>query len=74
MMTKREGIKLILEGVETNVRRPKGGQHCGVDTGIVLTHPEYEFEIFVNAHRSSIKNRELAVLMFELYLMEILHD
>jgi protein subunit release factor B len=50
----------------------KGGQTCGtMPTGITLICKAAGFEVSINNYRSQIKNRELAILLFELYLSQI---
>lgn len=49
-----------------------GGQTCGkFPTGVILKCDAAGFEIRVENYRSQIKNKELALLLFELYLSEI---
>lgn len=49
-----------------------GGQSIGaIHYGCKLTCEEAGFEVIIDAYRSQIKNRELAYLLFELYLQEI---
>jgi len=48
-----------------------GGQHCGMSNmGVTLYCEGMGFSVTVDIYRSQIKNKELALLMFELYLME----
>jgi hypothetical protein len=57
---------------ETEV--PKlGGQSCGITYyKTKLICEEVDFEISVNHHRSQLKNKQLMLTLFELYLDEIL--
>jgi protein subunit release factor B len=49
-----------------------GGQTCGMTpTGVKLICQAARFEVSVNNYRSQIKNKELALLLFELYLQEV---
>lgn len=48
-----------------------GGQSCGVmPKGCILKCNETAFEVKVLAHRSMIKNRELALQLYDFYLDE----
>jgi len=67
--------KLILEGIRWEITIPKrlGGQHCGLITPkITLIHDDLDIQITVGYHRSQHKNRESALLIFDLSLEEIL--
>jgi protein subunit release factor A len=49
-----------------------GGQTCGMmPTGVTLICKAVGFEISINNYRSQIKNKELAMTLFALYLAEI---
>jgi protein subunit release factor A len=49
-----------------------GGQSVGtIHTGCKLTCEGSGFEVIIDNYRSQIKNRELALTLFELYLQEI---
>lgn len=49
-----------------------GGQNCGViPKAIRLTSEESNFEITINAYRSQLANKQLAYLLFQLYIDEI---
>jgi hypothetical protein len=51
---------------------PSGGQTVGtMPTGRKLICSEAGFEIGINNYRSQIKNMDLCLMLFELYLMEI---
>jgi hypothetical protein len=48
-----------------------GGQQCGTPPSTLrLVCPEFQFEIKVGYMRSQIKQRNLALTLFELYLDE----
>lgn len=64
----------ILKEIEWITCRPKiqGGQTTGTFTaGVTLYCGACGFSVMVDNYRSQLKNRELALLLFELYLMEI---
>ena len=49
----------------------QGGQTCGViDTSVHLVSEDTGFEIKISEYRSQIKNKQLALTLFELYLQE----
>jgi protein subunit release factor A len=51
----------------------KGGQTCGMmPTGITLICKSAGFEVSISNYRSQIKNKEMALLLFDLYLTELL--
>jgi len=68
--------KNILEGLTRPplpiVDRPVGGQQCGTITSasITISHQVIGFSITIDAYRSQVKNYNLALLLFELYLIE----
>ena len=68
---KQEIIKSIKwETVRSNVT---GGQSCGMmDTGITLISEETGVNISISCYRSSLKNKELALILFQLAIDEIL--
>jgi protein subunit release factor A len=50
-----------------------GGQVVGITGhGVTLYSEETNFKISINQFRSQIRNKEMALLLFELYLDEIL--
>jgi len=50
----------------------KGGQQVSVSpTGVYIESETTGFCIFINSERSQIKNYELAITLFKLYLSEI---
>ena len=53
--------------------RPKGGQSCGMPImPISVKSEEFGIEIIVKAHKSNFKNRDLAVLLMELAMDELI--
>lgn len=49
-----------------------GGQTCGViPRGMTLVCEEMGFKVSINNFRSGFKNKEMCLMLFELYLMEI---
>ena len=66
-----DNIKELIT-LETYPPYSTGGQSVGtIHTGCKLICKDAGFEIVVDYNRSMIKNRELALLLFELYLQEI---
>lgn len=73
-MTQEEIKAEIKANVKWSIERPPvtGGQHCGVTTyPTILRSEEIDLEITVGYHRSTIKNKELAYVLFELALDEL---
>lgn len=51
--------------------RKSGGQSCGrISSKVRLESEEADFLIEIEAYRSVLKNKQLALLLFELYLSE----
>lgn len=51
---------------------PYGGQSVGiVSRAVRLVHEDMAFDITIGISRSQLRNRELCMLMFELYLSAI---
>ena len=51
--------------------RKNGGQSCGIiSPKVKLESEETNFTLEVEAFRSLLKNKEIALLLFELYLSE----
>lgn len=76
-MDKKEIIeKLKKEAIRTTINNSKfGGQHCGViSRGITLIHEELGFSVTINNYRTQLKNIELAYILFELYLEEVIKE
>ena len=73
-MTDREkAFEEIKQKVKWSQKRPieTGGQSCGMPNyPIVLTCEEIDFEVTVGFYKSSIKNKQLAFILFELALEE----
>jgi len=69
-MTQEEIEQLKKEVKWETVRKtPYGGQQVGVPSiGVKLIHEDTEFELTINRYRSQLQNRELAMILFELYL------
>lgn len=65
--------KQITDNVKwtTEERKPSGGQTCGMPTSpVVLISEELNFSVKVGWHRSQLKNREIAFMLFQLALDE----
>ena len=66
----------ILEGLTRHplpiIDRAIGGQQCGTMTSssITISHEVIGFSITIDAYCSQVKNYNLALLLFELYLIE----
>lgn len=77
MITKQERISIAIQRAEIGVVRSHqlGGQSCGLITSdIYIRSLETDFYIKVGFHRSQIKNKELALTLFKLYLDEVIKD
>lgn len=75
MLTKDERINIAIQSAEIGVVRPRvsGGQSCGLITrDIFIRSHETDFYIEIGIHRSQIKNKELAITLFKLYLDEVI--
>jgi len=69
MAIRKEILELIT--LETYPEVRTGGQMVGtISQGIKLSCLDCGFAIIVDGHRSALKNRELALTFFELYLIE----
>ena len=64
--------RLKQEAVWSTPLTIRGGQSVGkTDTTAILTSDETGFSISIGYHRSQHKNKETAMLLFELYLSDI---
>ena len=74
MLTKDERINIAIQNAEIGVRpRESGCQSCGLITrDIFIRSHETDFYIEIGIHRSQIKNKELAITLFKLYLDEVI--
>lgn len=74
-LTKEEIQMIIKDHTVIGSLKPKeklGGQSCGMPSyPIRLTCETFDFELTVNYHRSSLRNKEDAILLFELYLSNL---
>ena len=53
-------------------KRPKGGQHCGMERrAIVLESKELDFKISFGYYRSQHKNRQIISDLFDLLIDEV---
>jgi len=58
--------------IEPYPKREPGGQSCGiVNYGVTLYCPHTNFSVSLQAYRSQIKNWELCMQLYELYLSEV---
>lgn len=74
-MSESEMAKVRKNILSKAIFKPKkqnlGGQSCGVmDTSVHLVSEDTGFEIKISEYRSQIKNKQLALTLFELYLQE----
>ena len=68
---KKELMKLLV--IEHKIPRPTGGQQCGMPIHpISVKSEELGIEIIVKAHKSNYKNKDLAVLLMELAMDDII--
>lgn len=66
-----ENIQKLIKW-ETYPKQQIGGQTCGmISYGTTLICEEVGFSITIDNYRSQIKNKELALILFELYLQKI---
>jgi hypothetical protein len=76
-MNNKEAFEFYVKDIIWDCNDPNkhsGGQSCGnFYHGVKLIHKDLQFEININVSRSSIKNRQLALLMFELFIMECIN-
>ena len=70
-------IEKIREEIKKNIKwsqkrsKATGGQSCGAaQYPIILTSEELELEITFGRHKSTLKNKQMAYLLFELVLEE----
>jgi hypothetical protein len=52
----------------------KGNQSLGIYTGAILSCYDIGFEIEISMHRSRLRNKELCMTFFELYLDEYINN
>jgi protein subunit release factor A len=74
MLELKEVKQKIRDNVKISTRdiQPKGGQHCGIiQNPIVLKSEDLNLEIVIGYHRSQHKNKDLALLLFELTIDEL---
>lgn len=73
-MNKQDMIKELMGKVikKTYPLEVKGGQHAGVSAGVTLYCEEFEIEISIYAHNSQYKNRQLAIVLMELALDDLI--
>lgn len=65
----------IIKNAEIGLVKPKinGGQTCGMPRSkVYLKSEEVDFYIEIGYARSQLKNKEIALTLFELYLDEII--
>ena len=65
----------ILDNIQWDQKKPDrvGGQHCGMPIyPTILRSEDLNIEITICYHRTQYKNRELALVLFELALDDIL--
>lgn len=72
-------IKELKETIRKNIKwevvnpTPLGGQSCGIPQFKQrLCSEELDFKVEIGYMRSAIKNREMCVTLFELYMDEII--
>jgi len=76
MKTKEEIINDLLNGLtwESYPILVSGGQSCGISTrGCTLICPETSFKLSVCEYRSQLKNKELAIELYKIYLEKIIN-
>lgn len=76
-MTKEERKQLILEDIvwETLDVGSKGGQSVSVSRPMqVLIHEDLGIKISINHYRSTVKNKELCLLLFDKALDNIIKE
>jgi hypothetical protein len=64
----------IKKNVKWDSKRPpeRGGQMCGMPNyPVILKCEDLDLEIIVGTHRSQLKNKELAWVLFELALDDL---
>ena len=65
--------EIIMNNIKWTIgeNRKNGGQSCGlISSKVRLDSEEANFTIEVEAFRSQLKNKQIALLLFELYLSE----
>lgn len=74
MRLSQEEVSLIIKNAEigTKSSRKSGGQTVGIiDSTIYIKSEEVNFYLEVGFHRSMLRNKEIALDLFELYLSSI---
>jgi hypothetical protein len=72
-MTKEE-IKEEFRNQIVWEEKKKGNQSVGIDMTAILNCEDIGFKIEISQHRSRLKNKELCLLFFELYLDEYINN
>lgn len=75
MRTLEEIKQEIRDKIKVSIENPSysGGQTCGVmPSKIILISEDLDLEIRVGYNRSQLKNRDLAIILFELTLDELI--
>lgn len=74
MSTIEETKQTIKENVKLSVKKDKvGGQHTNIpDYPVILISDELQVEITIGFYRSQLKNKNLALTLFELTLDELI--
>jgi len=74
-----QDIKKIKAEIKSKVKiglkipKPLGGQSCGTPNyPVILTSEDLELEITIGYHRSQLRNRELALTLFDLVLDDLI--
>lgn len=73
-MTTEERKEAIRSKIQwDNSRQNVGGQHCGlIYPAAILISEDLDFRIEIGYHRSRHKNRQLAMVLFEMTLDELI--
>ena len=74
-----QDIKKIKAEIKSKVKiglkipKPLGGQSCGTPNyPVILTSEDLELEITIGYHRSQLRNKELALILFDLVLDDLI--
>lgn len=74
-MELNEAREQVRQNIKWSTKKPQslGGQQCGMPSyPVVLKSDELDLEITIGYHRSQMKNRDLALTLFESALIEII--
>ena len=74
LIPKYQFIESVRKSVVWLSNRPAGGQHAGIDSSVILQSVELSTTIHIGCNRSQLKNRNMALKLFEVALEEYCNE